>query len=90
MTQALHVAAELGIAGHRDGGPLSPEELANGTGAQPGAIWRILRALARAGVFGRTSLDDSGSRPLPRPWALPADRPMPSSNLTNSIRPGAI
>ena len=51
ITQAVSVAAELGIADLLAGRPLRVEELAEQSGAHAGALYRILRALASVGVF---------------------------------------
>ncbi len=51
MTQCLYVAAKLGIADLLKDGPRPAEELAQASGAQPSALFRLLRALAAAGVF---------------------------------------
>jgi len=62
VSQALYVAATLGIADRLAGGPLRPEEL--GVDADPDALRRLLRALAAAGVVreadGRYALTESG------------------------------
>jgi len=51
MTQAIHVAASLGLADHLKDGPRSAEELASLAQAHPAALYRLLRALAAAGIF---------------------------------------
>jgi hypothetical protein len=51
VTQMLSVAAKLGIADRLEGGPQSANELAKATGAQPDALYRLLRTLASIGVF---------------------------------------
>jgi DNA-binding IclR family transcriptional regulator len=51
VTQAIHVAATLGIADQLRGGPRSAEDLAAATGAHAGSLYRLLRALAAVGVF---------------------------------------
>jgi hypothetical protein len=48
---ALWVAAELKIADLMDGGPRSVAELANKTGVNEEALFRILRLLATVGIF---------------------------------------
>jgi C-methyltransferase len=52
-SQALAVAAELGVADALAEGPLSIEELADRVGADPDALGRLLRALIGRGVFCR-------------------------------------
>jgi hypothetical protein len=51
VSQAIHVAATLGIADHLRDGPRSSDELAAATGCHPHALYRLLRALASLGVF---------------------------------------
>src|SRR5947207_3334992 len=51
VSQAIHVAAVLGIADLLEGGPLTSADLATRTGAQPENLYRLLRALASVGVF---------------------------------------
>ena len=51
ITQAVYVAAELGIADSLTDGPRTAEELAEHTHAHGGALYRVLRALATVGIF---------------------------------------
>jgi len=51
VTQLIHVAAKLGIADLLVDGPRSSEELAATVGVHPGALYRVLRALAGLGIF---------------------------------------
>jgi SAM-dependent methyltransferase len=55
IAQALHVAAELGIADLLQNGPRSAEDLARTTGTDAGALYRVLRFLASEGVFREES-----------------------------------
>ncbi len=57
VSQAIHVAASLGIADLLAAGPRASEELAADTGTHPGALYRLLRALAAVGV-----LEEDGER----------------------------
>jgi hypothetical protein len=50
-SRALSVVAELGVADLLVDGPLPVEALVAGTGTDPGALYRLLRALAALGVF---------------------------------------
>ncbi len=50
-TQAIYVAAKLGIADALTEGPRTAEELATATQAHPRALYRLLRALASVGIF---------------------------------------
>lgn len=60
-SQAIHVAAELGIADLLGRKPQSVEELARKSGADADALHRLLRALAGVGVV---------AEPVPRQFAL--------------------
>jgi hypothetical protein len=51
VSQAIHVAASLGIADHLRDGPKSVEELAAATGSHGPSLYRLLRALASVGIF---------------------------------------
>jgi O-methyltransferase/methyltransferase family protein len=50
-TQALYVAASLGIPDELAGGPLNAAEVARRVGADPDAVYRLMRALAGKGVL---------------------------------------
>jgi hypothetical protein len=54
-TQLIYVAAKLGLADHLARGPLTTHELASTAGADPGALHRLLRALASLGLFAERS-----------------------------------
>jgi hypothetical protein len=58
LSQAIHVAAVLGIADLLAGGPRSSDELAAATDTNPRALYRLLRALAAFGLFH----EDEGRR----------------------------
>jgi len=51
VSQAIYAAATLGIADLLIAGPKSSDALAIESGANPDALYRLLRALAAAGVF---------------------------------------
>lgn len=51
LSRAISVAAELRVADHLRGGPKNVEELANLIGVHPRSLYRLLRALAGAGIF---------------------------------------
>jgi SAM-dependent methyltransferase len=66
ISQAIYVAAKLGIADRLTDGPHSSAELAHATGTHPPSLHRLLRLLASAGVFaelddGRFALTPIGS-----------------------------
>lgn len=51
VTQALHVAAVLGIADLLADGPQSSDQVAAATRSHPATVYRLMRALAGVGVF---------------------------------------
>ncbi len=55
ITQLIYVAAKLELADHLARGPLTAGELAPAVGADAGALFRLLRALASVGVFSEAS-----------------------------------
>jgi methyltransferase family protein len=54
VSQALHVAATLGLADQLKDGPKSYDAVAKACGAHPPSLYRLLRALATVGVFHET------------------------------------
>ena len=65
VSQAIYAAAELDIASRLAGGPRTAAELAEVTGADPGALGRIMAVLTAEGLFteddrGRYSLTGLG------------------------------
>lgn len=54
ITQALSVAATLGVADLLAGGPQSVEQLATATSTHADSLYRLLRALASIGVFAES------------------------------------
>ena len=57
VSQAIYVAAKLGIADLLTEGPKSSGELAAATGADAPSLFRLMRALASLGVFSHTGSD---------------------------------
>jgi hypothetical protein len=51
VSQAISVAAKLGIADLLEEGPRSCADLAKAAGAHPDALYRLLRTLASTGIF---------------------------------------
>jgi hypothetical protein len=51
QTQTIYVAAKLDIAELLKDGPRTAQELAQATGTNPRALYRLLRALASLGIF---------------------------------------
>ena len=64
IAQAIAVAAELGIADLLAEGPRPSDELARATGSHPGALYRLLRALASLGVFTEVEPKRFGLTPM--------------------------
>jgi O-methyltransferase domain/Dimerisation domain len=101
-SQAIHVAATLGIADLLADGPRPSNELAREAGADPDALYRLLRALAAVGVFEEDDERRFALTPLGEPlrsdvpgsvhgWALMIGRPYfwrSWGNLEHSIRTG--
>src|ERR671932_578547 len=54
VSQALYVAAELGLADLLADGPRTADDLASTAGAHAPALYRVLRLLASEGVFAET------------------------------------
>jgi len=54
-TQAIFVAAELGVADLLADGPKHPEELGKAAGVKADMLYRVLRALASIGIFAEDS-----------------------------------
>jgi hypothetical protein len=102
VSQALHVAAVLGVADHLKDGPKAHDVVARACGAHPRSLYRLMRALAAVGVFDETarkefSLTAVGrcltgeSTSSRRNWARFVGRPGPWhawGNLLYSIRSG--
>jgi hypothetical protein len=102
ISQAIHVAASLGIADHLAAGKRTSDDIAAATGTHAPTLYRLLRALAAAGVFHegpdrRFTLTPMGeclrsdaSVPV-GPWATLIGRPFewtPWAHLLHSVRTG--
>ena len=66
LSQALYVAAKLGVADALAAGPLDARALADAVGARADELARVVRALVASGVFteasdGRFALNDAGA-----------------------------
>jgi hypothetical protein len=81
LTQALYVAAKLGVADLLAGGERPVAELARATGTHERSLYRVLRSLAGAGVFRETGAKTFALTPLAEP--LRSDAPA-------SVRNGVI
>jgi hypothetical protein len=94
MAQAIHVVASLGLADQLRDGARSVEELARLAKAHPTALYRLLRALAAAGIFHEITTGGFRSHG----WAIafvPTHRPpwgrgLSSSDVPTCGRPGVI
>jgi hypothetical protein len=64
VSQAIFVAAKLDVAEHLTAGPVPVDRLARKTGADPDALYRLLRALASVGVFTETAPRRFGNTPM--------------------------
>ena len=101
-TQAIHVAASLGIPDLLADGPRQSDDLAREAGADPDALYRLLRALAAIGVLEEDDERRFALTPLGEPlrtdvpgslhgWALldrSAEYWRSWGNLEHSIRTG--
>ncbi|WP_207934284.1 methyltransferase [Actinomadura sp. KC06] len=77
LAAMLQAIAEIGVADELVDGPLSVDELAERTGSDPDALYRMLRAVATRGVFTETSH---------RTFALTQLAQILRSDLPNSLR----
>ena len=73
ISQALFVAAKLGLADQLIDGPRSVADIADATGADPRALGRLLRTLASLGVFTESEPGVFAVTPLGR--TLASDEP---------------
>lgn len=101
LSQCLYVASKLGIADLLKDAPQTSEELAKASGTQPNPLFRLLRALASAGILdrlqdGRFALNEVSKylrAEVPgslRAWAILAgDQPYPAwSQLLYTVQTG--
>jgi hypothetical protein len=64
ISQAISVAAKLGVADLLKDGPRPVDELARTTGSHPRSLFRLLRALASVGIFAADDRGRFGLTPL--------------------------
>src|SRR5204862_5284119 len=81
ITQAVYVAAKLGVADRLAERPHTTGALASRLGAHPGALRRLLLALASLGVVEETATGEFALTPVGS--YLRAD-------ITDSLRPPAL
>ena len=72
-SQAIYVAAKLELADKLAGGPKSAEALAAETMTNPGALFRLLRALSSVGVFTQQADNQFANSPLSDPLRKSAE-----------------
>lgn len=86
-SQAVHVAARLGLADHLRAGPRDADAIAEATGTHAPSLARLLRALASAGV-----LHESGDRYTLTPLGemLRSDGPGSQRSIVDSLLGGAF
>src|SRR5215210_1014980 len=101
-SQAIHVAATLGIADLLEDGPRSADDLAEATRTHAPTLYRLLRALASVGVFAEKPDSRFGLTPLAeylrteapgslRAWAMQVGQPYfwtSWGHLLQSVRTG--
>lgn len=63
-SQAIYVAAKLGIADHLAEGLVDVRELARATATDAGSLYRLLRTLASTGIFSEVEPGQFGLTPL--------------------------
>lgn len=64
ISQAIHVAAVLGLSDHLSSGPRSVDELAAATDCHAPSLYRLLRALSAVGLYQHLPDDRFGMTPL--------------------------
>jgi hypothetical protein len=84
QSQAIHVAAKLGIADLLQDGPRPLAELAEATGAHSSSLYRLLRALAGIGIFAEVDDRLFALTPL----AEPLGRDHPDSQWAFAVMMG--
>jgi hypothetical protein len=80
-TAALHSVTSLGVPDLLAGGPKTTKEMADARGVQEDPLYRVLRALASAGVFSEVA---------PRTFALTAVGEMLRSDRPDSLRDSVL
>lgn len=80
VSQAIYVAAKLGVADLLADGPRSTEYLSVATGTHEPSLYRVLRSISSIGVF--TELPDGTFANSPMSESLKADHPRSTRELT--------
>ena len=89
VSQAIAVAARLGIADLLGDGPQSCAELAAKAGAHTGSLYRLLRALSSVGIFAEDVAEDGTEAGQARFRLTPLAEPL-CANTPGSLRGVAI
>jgi len=76
VTQAIRVAATLSLSDLLADGPLHVAELADRAGAHPGALYRLMRALAGVGVYEELAGQRFALAPMGRALCSDAAEPV--------------
>ncbi|SIO58037.1 Dimerisation domain-containing protein [Singulisphaera sp. GP187] len=84
ISQAVYVAAKLGLADRLKDGPKGVEELAQTTGTHARSLYRLLRALASVGIFS----EDGAGRFQLTPLAETLRSDEPSSQWAMAVMMG--
>jgi hypothetical protein len=82
ISQAIYVAAKLGIADLVQNGPVRHETLAVASASDAPSLYRLLRALASVGIFAETSPGCFGLTPLAEVLSAVAPNSMRALALT--------
>lgn len=88
VSQAIFVAAALGIADLLASGPRTADELASAAGAHAPSLHRVLRLLASEGVFAET--EEGRFALTPMAAALQREAPSPMRALARQIAQDAV
>jgi O-methyltransferase domain/Dimerisation domain len=82
ISQAIYVAAKLGIADLVQNGPVHHETLAAASESDPPSLYRLMRALASVGIFAETSPGSFGLTPMAEVLSAVAPNSMRALALT--------
>ena len=83
LSRALYAAAKLGLADLLKNGPRTVDDLAKLSSTHAPSLYRVLRALASAGVFSERPTAGSRPRLYPRPSKRTRQLPCAGSPLPN-------
>jgi hypothetical protein len=89
LSRSIAVAAQFGVADLLKDSPKSPDELAQTIGAHPRSLYRMLRALAGAGIFVEAADGRFSLTPLSEPLCSDAPESLRALSPTNSVCRGS-